>query len=1151
MNMKRNRFILIACLFTAMLAGCSVNEEGIFGSFPYLEIDQTSINLPKTGSVDYITYKSNRSLITKVESQFGNWLQASAQDGQIALTFQENGLESERTATVTITTPNSLITKSITVTQDASGELTFNGDLKLRNKEEIRQNSYTIINGELVIANVGSLGTRSVSSSVSVECGERTYTGVAATDVDDEDMLYLADTIHFVQDQKLSVINAELTEFPIEFIRNVNINQLYLPYNEIQELPDNKTLKGLSLYRLSLEGNNIKDISNLENCNTITYLNLAGNDIHDLSPLLEMNSLGKVVLTGLPLTKPQLDVFKEKFSNEVEAENITDSEAPVPVISNIVVEELDENTVKLTAKVERNRSNLTKYGFYIGTSRNINEMSFHEGDLSSDGTITYVHSVSTLVGKVYHARATATNGSGEGYSNASSYGTRISDTDIKLMYESDFENFYYDCYSHIYGSLYVGYMTVYDKDGIHFKNDTEEFYFSRMSDYSSMEFTNLSRLSGLVYVSEGIYIGNTDITNIDHITHVEGMHTLYLKGNKIKQIPELECAGTLKSLDVSRNALTSFSFLEKLPELETLYLGDNDSPSKETNDIGILTGLEKYTNIKHLELSGLPLHQFQVDDLKKLMPETEIIFKTGNRNPHLPTMSTGTFEKGDQKVTLKGSVTNKGKSDIIEHGFYVGKDKENLEKVKVGDEISVNKTFTYEKSIYDEDFYYFYPYAVNSLGETRTSPVQFSLAYEDLCTFGTANSYIVTKEGKYRFNATVKGFSSEQIHPASVEVLWETEHTYVPEVRGAIIESIELVGGEVEFKTTGQEGNALIAVKNDAGTILWSWHIWVTDQPKTHDWVSSYGTFTLMDRNLGATRADRGTGDQWREANGTLYQWGRKDPFVYNGSYQRFMYQPTLEQTVKMPTTFSGNNGDWWTSDSMDNLWSPDTKTMWDPCPPGYMVASMQAYEYVSFSGWDWDHGRYLYYNVYTGGSGQAWFPTTFYIDCSGNSVSDEGSGKVRTSGPTDWTINKQSLTYDGSNAYFYEWSAGDGLPVRCMRMSDKFIVQTLAPTSGETSINAKGILILNMEVEIEEKGFVWSTSDTNPTTSYNDGKVTAPDTSKGSYSCLITDLQPNSTYYVRAYAIGEGETRYGEVMTVNTASPGSGEGFTGDDFEW
>lgn len=138
-----------------------------------------------------------------------------------------------------------------------------------------------------------------------------------------------------------------------------------------------------------------------------------------------------------------------------------------------------------------------------------------------------------------------------------------------------------------------------------------------------------------------------------------------------------------------------------------------------------------------------------------------------------------------------------------------------------------------------------------------------------------------------------------------------------------------------------------------------------------------------------------------------------------------------------------------------------------------------------------------------------------------------------------------------GDGGYYSESCAADGLPVRCMKMSDRFIVQTLAPVSGETSINAKGILILNMEVEITEKGFVWSTSDTNPTTSYNDGKVTAPDTSKGSYSCLITDLQPNSTYYVRAYAIGDGETMYGEVMKVNTSSPGSGEGFTGDDFEW
>ena len=263
------------------------------------------------------------------------------------------------------------------------------------------------------------------------------------------------------------------------------------------------------------------------------------------------------------------------------------------------------------------------------------------------------------------------------------------------------------------------------------------------------------------------------------------------------------------------------------------------------------------------------------------------------------------------------------------------------------------------------------------------------------------------------------------------------------------------------------------------------------------------------------------------------------------------MYQPTVDDAVKYPTTFSGNNGDYWTSSPMDNLWNPDNKTIWDPCPPGYMVARKDAYDYMGINGWEWDYGRHFYYNGYVGGTDQAWFPNTPYIDPSGNNSWQDSQGWVRTSGPADWNINVPAFYFNGDSGYYSNPSAADALPVRCMRMSDKFIVQTLAPTSGETSINAKGILILNMEVEITEKGFVWSTSNSDPTTDYNDGKVTASDTSKGSYSCLITDLQPNSTYYVRAYAIGDGETMYGEVMKVNTSSPGSGEGFTGDDFEW
>lgn len=107
-------------------------------------------------------------------------------------------------------------------------------------------------------------------------------------------------------------------------------------------------------------------------------------------------------------------------------------------------------------------------------------------------------------------------------------------------------------------------------------------------------------------------------------------------------------------------------------------------------------------------------------------------------------------------------------------------------------------------------------------------------------------------------------------------------------------------------------GNAVVALYPDAnkaqGTILWSWHIWVTDYRPgeagvstraantaysvTGGQVHTYGTEfqkangtsrVIMDRNLGATKtyydapaAGDNTADQ---AFGLFYQWGRKDPF--------------------------------------------------------------------------------------------------------------------------------------------------------------------------------------------------------------------------------------------------------------------------------
>ena len=67
--------MLSSILLVAVLTGCSAYDEDIYGSFPYLEIDETDISLSKLEGVVHIPYESNRTVKVKSNS---NWLNVSA-----------------------------------------------------------------------------------------------------------------------------------------------------------------------------------------------------------------------------------------------------------------------------------------------------------------------------------------------------------------------------------------------------------------------------------------------------------------------------------------------------------------------------------------------------------------------------------------------------------------------------------------------------------------------------------------------------------------------------------------------------------------------------------------------------------------------------------------------------------------------------------------------------------------------------------------------------------------------------------------------------------------------------------------------------------------------------------------------------------------
>ena len=230
-------------------------------------------------------------------------------------------------------------------------------------------------------------------------------------------------------------------------------------------------------------------------------------------------------------------------------------------------------------------------------------------------------------------------------------------------------------------------------------------------------------------------------------------------------------------------------------------------------------------------------------------------------------------------------------------------------------------------------------------------PGQDATAFES-----PANCYIVSQAGTYSFK-TVKGNSSESVGKvASAVVLWESFGTDVAPAVGDLVKDVSYKDGEITFTATDKKGNAVIAAKDASGKILWSWHIWLTNQPKEHVYNNNAGT--MMDRNLGATSAARGDVG----ALGLLYQWGRKDPFLGSSSIsdntiaKSTIFWPsavssnstngTIAYAIANPTTFIGgnySNQDWYYSEdsSTDNTrWteSESSKSIYDPCPAGWRV---------------------------------------------------------------------------------------------------------------------------------------------------------------------------------------------------------------------
>ena len=414
----------------------------------------------------------------------------------------------------------------------------------------------------------------------------------------------------------------------------------------------------------------------------------------------------------------------------------------------------------------------------------------------------------------------------------------------------------------------------------------------------------------------------------------------------------------------------------------------------------------------------------------------------------------------------------------------------------------------------------------------------------DLSEIGHSNCYIVPESGLYSFDADVIGngeyglvesakfhTTDTSIDPESVELVWED--------KPGVIAGLAFDGQKVSFMSTGIKGNALIAVKDANNKILWSWHIWSTDQPQEQVYVNERGTFIVLDRNIGATQSYYGDETTWHNSIGVRYQWGRKDPFANN--YSSISSEITIEESINIPTTFV-SHWNFWCLNGNDYLWSSTQKTIYDPCPVGYRVAVSDIWDGFTSDGNEANRVNQMNvtgtfnsgWNIYYDGSGSntTWYPLT-----------DWSYGRYLSASRYTTLLFYYSSEYECILNPDYGMDYYDYHNIRCMK--DEGHVDISYPTVKITSIkdiSSVGASILAKVSdegvsEVIERGIIWGTSE--DINLENADRKTSDSAGFGEYTISLDGLSHSTRYYVRAYATNERGTSYSDVKSFYTPFEG------------
>ena len=242
------------------------------------------------------------------------------------------------------------------------------------------------------------------------------------------------------------------------------------------------------------------------------------------------------------------------------------------------------------------------------------------------------------------------------------------------------------------------------------------------------------------------------------------------------------------------------------------------------------------------------------------------------------------------------------------------------------------------------------------------------------------------------------------ISAASCCVLWQDEDEVIRNVQLTAPETVLIDNKEhsvryLQFTVDDEkicQNNALLAIKDESGNVIWSWQIWTTNDPallssaiavknangNIYNFLPLYSIGWVDPKDYPARKDVDIVLEQFTSGNtltvkvlqpevlgygyGTLYQFGRKDPMCRydepaKGVFTLLNQQTTVQNSILNPNIMYYKDGTNWCNTNYYNLWTGKNnssystnpqeqndatmyKTVYDPSPVGYKAPASGAH---------------------------------------------------------------------------------------------------------------------------------------------------------------------------------------------------------------